>query len=132
MQLDPRAIDKVSGNSWNSLRPLFLEVGNRLLAVSPDAVSELTTIYVKFCTSSSKTSVFAVVWLKSSKELIIGLALPDVVTSPLLGPAPPKTVYRGLTKYFTLQPGDSIPTYFDSWVQSAFEEVSRNQAQTRD
>jgi hypothetical protein len=118
-RLDPRAIERVSGPSWNSLRPAFQDASRILLATSPTAASELTTIYVKFSRSSEMTDVFAVIWIKSSKQMVIGFALPDGLDAPILGPAPPGMKYKGLTKYLTVHAGEMIPAEFAEWATLA-------------
>ena len=70
--LSQRIIAKVSGPAWESLREQFMKMTRLLLAVSPDADSELMTTYVKFTVHATPQSpVFASVWLKSSKRLIV-------------------------------------------------------------
>ena len=76
--LSQRIIAKVSGPAWEQLRGQFMQIARSLLAVSPDADSELMTSYVKFTINTAPQSpVFAAVWLKSSKRVIVGLALPE-------------------------------------------------------
>ena len=123
-RLDEKAVQRVSGPAWEALRAVFFDASRVLLAVSPAATSELTTIYVKFCVSAAKKDVYAVVWLKNSKQIIVGLALPEEVDSPLLGPPPQGTQYKGLTKYLTIRPGGAIPDALADWARFAFTSVS--------
>ncbi|MEI8376611.1 MAG: hypothetical protein WCJ35_27655 [Planctomycetota bacterium] len=75
-ELSQHTIAKVSGPAWEQLRGQFMQITRLLLAVSPDASSELVNTYVKFTTNSEpKTRIFAAVWVKSSKRLIVGLAV---------------------------------------------------------
>jgi hypothetical protein len=120
-RLDPKAVERVSGPAWESLKPVFFDLSRVLLSVSPDAASELTTIYVKFCPTAEKNSVFAVVWLKSSKQIVVGLSLPETVESPMLGPAPQGATYKGLTKYLTIRPGEAIPEELGGWAKLSYE-----------
>ena len=61
-----------------------------LLEASPDAQAELLSQYVKFTTTAAPNGpAYAVVWLKSSKRLIVGLALPEAYEAEGLG-APAK------------------------------------------
>ena len=46
--LSQRIIAKVSGPAWEQLRGQFMQIARLLLAVSPDADSEVVTAYVKF------------------------------------------------------------------------------------
>jgi hypothetical protein len=119
-RLDEEAVKRVSGPSWELLRAAFFDASRVLLAVCPEATSELTTIYVKFCVSTAKKAVYAVVWLKNSKQIVIGLSLPEEVESPRLGPPPQGTKYKGLTKYLTIRPDELIPKEFAAWARLAF------------
>jgi hypothetical protein len=121
-RLSEDAIKKVSGPAWEPLRQVFLDLSDILLGVSPDTIGVLTTIYVKFqVTSAAGSSVFAVVWLKNSKQLVVGLALPDNIESPLLGPAPPGTKYKGITKYLVVLPGEAWPEELRQWAEVAYQ-----------
>jgi len=125
-KLDPKAKDKIKGPSWDNLRENFDLMCDQLLAVSPNARGILVTIYVKFTVDNGAMSpVYAVIWIKNSKELILGLALPDEVTSKKLGPAPPRTNYRGLTKYFTLEQGEDVPLELSEWAKEAYKCVHK-------
>ena len=46
--LTQRTRDKLSTPRWKSLRDLFLQVGEAILEVSPDAQGDLAGTYVKF------------------------------------------------------------------------------------
>lgn len=94
-RLDEKAVLRVSGPSWEPLRAVFLDVASTLLSPSPETTSELTTIYVKFCCSPANKEVFAVVWLKTSKQIVIGLSLPEEMESPYFGPPPRERNTRG-------------------------------------
>ena len=86
--LSQRIIAKVSGPAWEPLRGQFMQIARSLLAVSPVADSELMTSYVKFTINVAPQSpVYAAVWLKSSKRLIVGLALPEEYEAVELGRA---------------------------------------------
>jgi hypothetical protein len=123
-RLSEDAVQKVSGPSWKPLKQVFLEMSEILLNATPDGVGVLTTIYVKYQVDSKPTSgVFAVAWLKSSKQIVLGLALPDEAESPLLGPAPAGMKYKGITKYLIVKPGDQLPTELASWAKTAFENI---------
>lgn len=126
-RLDEKALQRVSGPAWEVLRPVFVQASRSLLSAAPETTSELTTIYVKFCTSSSRMIVFAVIWLKTSKELVVGLSLPEEYQCPELGPGPSGTKYKGLTKYLTIPAGKGLPARFDEWAQLAFLHVAKPQ-----
>ena len=125
---DPKAIERVSGPSWEALRPAFLRVADVLLATGHNSGSQLTTIYVKFTVGQEPSSpVFAVAWLKSSKRLVIGFAMPDGFQSERLGSAPSGMSYKGLTHYLTIESGDEVPGVLLTWAKTAYENVSRQQ-----
>jgi len=129
MELSQHTIAKVSGPAWEQLRGQFMQIARLLLAVADDAESELFGNYVKFrISSNSNGSVFAAVWMKSSKRLIIGLALPEEYPAEELGPALPGTIYRGLNKYFVVERGGGVPKSFSDWARRAYENaiLSRN------
>ncbi len=86
--------------------------------------SELTTIYVKFCVSAARRDVYAVAWLKTSKQLVFGFSLSEDAEAPELGPAPKGMAYKGLTRYLTMQPGESLPGAFPDWARLAYETVA--------
>jgi len=120
--LSQRIVAKVSGPAWESLRGQFMQIARLLLAVSPAADSELMTTYVKFTVHSDPQSrVFAAIWLKSSKRLIVGLALPEECEAAELGPALPGTMYRGLNKYFVVERGSAVPAGLAEWAGQAYQ-----------
>src|SRR5438045_842418 len=100
-QLAEEAIKRVSGPAWQPLRETFIQLSGTLLSVSPDAYGVLTTIYVKYQVDRSPNApVYAVAWLKTSKEIVVGLALPEEFQCDNLGPAPSGMKYKGINKYF--------------------------------
>ena len=120
--LSQRIIAKVSGPAWGPLRNQFMQMAQSFLAVSPDAGSDFLTSYVKFTTDSNLQShVFAAIWLKSSKRLIVGLALPEEYDAKELGPWLPGTRYKGLTKYFVVQRGGVVPKGLAEWAKLAYQ-----------
>jgi len=121
-ELSQRIIAKVSGPAWEQLRGQFMQIARLLLAVSPEAESELFTTYVKFRSGADLNSpVYAAVWFKSSKRLIVGLSLPEDFRAEALGPAWPGTMYKGLTKYFIVERGGAVPPALAKWVQLAYQ-----------
>ncbi len=120
--LSQRIIAKVSGPFWESLRGQFMQVARLLLAVSPDADSELVSAYVKFTISTILQSpVYAAVWLKSSQRWIVGLALPEEYEAEGLGPSLQGTVYKGLNKYFVVERGSAVPKGLAEWAMTAYQ-----------
>jgi hypothetical protein len=120
-RLDPRAIQKVSGRLWIPLKEPFLEVSRTLLSVAPEAKAELMRIYVKYCTTPAGTEVYAVAWLRTSKEIVVGMSLPESVEHPRLGPPRPGMRYMGLTKYFGFDVDNPVPDEFEAWAKLAYE-----------
>lgn len=126
--LSEEARKKVSGPSWAPLRQVFLDLSDRLLGVDVFTFGSLTTIYVKYQINSDPGSpVYAVAWLKTSKQIVVGLALPDEFDSPPLGPAPARMKYKGLTKYFTILQGDRLHPDLDQWAVAAYQHVFSQQ-----
>lgn len=121
-RLDTRAVERISGAAWDSLRQSFFQISEILLSASPTASSELTTIYVKFCAGAD---VYAVVWIKTAKQIVVGLSLPEEVQSPTFVPAPKGTTYRGLTKHFVIENGTPIPDQLGEWARLAFVTASQ-------
>lgn len=123
-RLDPKAFDRLSGKSWAALLPDFLQLSRVLLAAAPDAHSELTTIYVKFCLPvASKSSPYAVVWVKRSSELVVGMALPEDLECADLGDPIAGMKYPLLTKYFVVRPGGGLPSGLADWASLACQRL---------
>ena len=121
-ELSQHTIAKVSGPAWEHIRGQFMQIARSLLAVAPDADSELFTTYVKFTINSAPQSpVFAAIWLKSSKRLIVSLALPENYEAAGLGPAPPTMTYKGLNKYFVVERGGVVPNGLAEWAKIAYQ-----------
>jgi len=121
MELPQHALAMISGPAWEPLRHQFTEIGDLLLAVATEAHCESLVRYVKFTTDTSPDSpAYAAVWLKSSAKLIIGLALPETYEADQLGPPLPKTAYKGLTKYFTVERGGIVPERLAEWARLAY------------
>ena len=124
-ELSQHTIAKVSGPAWEQLRGQFMQIARLLLAVSPDAGSELFTTYVKFTVHATLQSpVFAAVWYKNTKRMIVGLALPEEYEAEGLGPALPGTMYKGLMKYFVVEQGGVVPKGLAEWAALAYENAS--------
>jgi hypothetical protein len=129
MELSQHTIAKVSGPAWEQLRGPFIHIGRLLLSVSPTADSELFTTYVKFTINSdTKSPAYAAVWLKCSKRLIVGLALPADFEAEALVPALPGTMYKGLTKYFVVERGEKVPSSLGEWAKLAYQIVASGES----
>lgn len=122
--ISDKALEKVAGPAWDALRTQFNEITEILLSVDPDTFADLTTIYIKFTlTNAASSPVYAVMWVKSSKQLVVGLALPEDMHSEGLGPAPKGMNYKSLTGYFAVEPGTPVPVELAGWAKEAFENV---------
>ena len=122
--LPQHVIAKVSGPAWEPLRGQFMEIGRLLMAVSSDTNCELFGSYARFTASiAPKSQPYAAVWLKSNRRLIVGLALPEGYEAEELGPPLPGTVYKGLTKYVTVERGGAVPDKFANWAKMSYQNV---------
>jgi hypothetical protein len=120
-RLDPDAIKKVSGPSWVPLKQTFLDLSEALLGAGCEASANLTTIYVKYQVSSEpSSSVYAVAWIKTSREIVVGLAFPESEVPPELAPPFAGMRYPGLTGYFVLRHGDQLPAALGEWARRAY------------
>ena len=97
-------------------RGQFDRISDALLAASPAARGELTTIYVKYVADEIGNQPYAVVWLKNSKELVVGLALPEGYESPGLGPPMPGYKYAKLTRFLRITPNEVAPPEIARWA----------------
>ena len=115
---------RVETPAWEPLRRQLLEICRLFLNVSADDKSEIISYYVKFTVGNAPTSsTYAAIWLKNTKRLIVGLALPEGYEAEELGPALPGTAYKGLTKYYTIEPGGDVPQRLGEWVGLAYQNV---------
>ena len=122
MEIDPKAINRIKGESWGGLRPLFIEVSNSLLEVNDGIQNELTTIYVKFFKIVDGNQViFAVVWIKTSKQMVIGLSLPENIKCDSFVKTPKGCIYKGLTKHLVIESDGIIPSNFKMLCKKAFD-----------
>ena len=119
--LPQHALATISGPAWEPLRRQFIEIGESLLAAATDVHCGSLGSYFKFTTDASPDSpAYAVVWLKSSAKLIVGLALPNTYEADQLGPPLPGTAYKGLTKYLTVERGGMVPERLAEWGRLAY------------
>jgi hypothetical protein len=122
--LDPRITDRIRGPAWSEIRDKFIDLSERVLAVSPRARAELTTIYVKFAIDTDPTApVYAVAWLKSAKNVVIGFALPEATDDAALISAPTGMMYKGITKYLRVLPDAPLPDAVTEWARVSFADI---------
>jgi hypothetical protein len=123
-RLDDRATARVSGKGWASLRPQFDQISEILLGVAPDTFGELTTIYVKYqFKQNDAPRVYAVLWIKKTSEMVLGLALPPGASRDPLQPPPPGKQYPRLTAYLTITASDKVPAELRAWARQAYSHV---------
>lgn len=120
-RLDLRAIDRISGPSWKSLRPSFEKIHETLIGVGPEVNGELTTIYIKYPVSKTNSNPFAVVWIKKSTELIVGLALPATSIPPEFSGPPAGCKYARLTGYFKVTATSLLPVELPQLAKIAYQ-----------
>jgi hypothetical protein len=124
--LTQRTHDKLNSSMWRSIRDLFMQVSEVILAISSDTHGDLAGNYVKFAYGSHPTSpTYAAVWPKVSapKRLIVGLALPEDFEAAGLGPPPERIFYQGLTKFLVIEEGQAFPEGLAGWAKRAYEEA---------
>ena len=123
-QLSEDAIKKVSGPSWVPLKQTFLDLSEALLSIDSTAIGELTTIYVKYLVpTSTEKKVYAVAWLKTSKSITVGLALPEDFEATELVSPPAGMKYPGLNRYLIILPGIALPDGLPRWAKIAHDSV---------
>ncbi|MBS0208418.1 MAG: hypothetical protein JSS27_05635 [Planctomycetes bacterium] len=118
--IDDRANERVRGAAWDKIRPQLTAILDTIATATPTAFGELTTIYVKFTTPESGLQPFAVLWIKKSTELVLGLALPegfDLGSQPV---AKTNLKYNGLTAYFKFTAADEVPRQLGEWLGIAY------------
>src|SRR5262245_42829514 len=123
-RLDPKAVERISGEAWQSMRPLFDRLNDELLSVSPTVTGVLTTIYIKYASPETSAQPYAVVWVKKSTEIVVGLSLPSDFGADGLVEVPHGYKYAGLTKYLVLRKGAELPPSFGDWVRQAYSHIS--------
>ena len=124
--LDMRAVNRVSGPAWKAIKPHIDFVNAAFLGVSPTSRGELTRIYIKYTTSETGCQPFAVMWVRSSSEIVIGLALPpDFCVGNIRAPLKP-IAYSGLTTYFCLTAQDTLPVDIAAWSMAAYANCLSN------
>jgi hypothetical protein len=120
-RLDSRTIARVSGPAWSALRPHIEAISRAVLNVSPTARGDLATSYIKFTTNETGSQPFAVLWVKSSAEIVLGLALPPYFSIGKVAQPSRLIVYSGLTTYLRLVAADQIPTGLSAWTMAAYD-----------
>jgi len=66
---------------------------------------------------------YAVIWLKTSTQFVVALALPEDVQHRCLCAAPTGMMSRRLTEYLVVKPGDKQPEEIGLWARQAYGNV---------
>jgi hypothetical protein len=123
-RLDPKAIKRVGGPAWESIRPSFVAVHASVIEASPTAHGHMMTSYVKYLTDETGSQPIAVVWLSKSSELLIGLALPADTACPA-AMEPMGMTYKGITVYLRVRATDPVPDGLVQLAVAAYQHVQR-------
>ena len=123
-RLDPKAVRKLCGPAWQTMRSQFECLHSGLLSVSPTAHGVLTTIYIKYQDENVLGPMpYAVVWVKKASELVLGLALPGSPESHGLIPPPAGYKYANLTAYAAFDSEHSVPSTIRELALNAYHHV---------
>lgn len=123
-ELDPRIAERVRGQTWADIRETVLDICDRVLAVGPGTRAQLTTIYVKFAASNEPSApVYAVMWLKTARNVVVGFSLPNEFHDAALVTTPAGMNYKGITKYVHITFTDTVPSDISKWARLAFDTV---------
>jgi hypothetical protein len=121
MKDDPRIDDRIRSERWDGVRAPFQRMHRHLLSLGECVQAELTTIYVKYTYSADPTAaVFAVIWLRNSKQIDVGLALPEGQVPGALASSVRGLRYPPLNAFFCVSAGDPVPNGFEEWAQAAY------------
>jgi len=127
---DEKIDKRINGPTWGSIREKLVDIQHILLSINESAASELTTIYAKYKVSEDPLSqVFAVMWLKTAKKVVLGLATPEKICHKDIVDAPNGMKYKGLTSYLEIKEDREIPEELKSWAMQAFENVKTENTQ---
>jgi hypothetical protein len=109
------------------MRSKLEKIHAAIVAVSPHAVGKLTTIYIKYTTPETGDAPYAVLWVKKSTELTLGLALPENYSAEGLSGSPRTIKYKGLTAFLTITPCSEMSADLGQWIVDAYRHLlSRN------
>jgi len=121
---DTRIDKKIAGPAWNEIRGQLQDIHEVLLKTSESTASELTTIYVKYKVRDEPLGgTFAVLWVKTPKNVVLGLATPEQIDHKAVTPAPQGMTYKGLTSYLKIEAQKPIPDELSQWAMTAFTHV---------
>ena len=120
-------VKKLSGRSWDKSREKLIGLIKELLSVDKSAVVEPSTIYLKFKVRDEPlAAVYAVLWVRSVKNIILGLSTPKKNENEIVMGAPPHMKYTGLTSYIKIDEDVDLPSDLVIWIKNAFENAKNN------
>jgi hypothetical protein len=105
------------------MRPQLTAIHDAVVSVSPNSFGALTTIYIKYTAPETGPLPFAVLWVKKSTELILGLALPNSYETGSQHVATTNLKYAGLTVYLKFTASDEIPAQLREWIGAAYRNL---------
>lgn len=119
---DERIDKKFQGKTWDDIRDKLMEIQKILFAVNDSVSSKLVKGYIKYQTSDRPLrQPFAVLWVKSAKHVVLGLATPKKIDHKNITCAPQGMTYKGLTSYLNITAEQHLPRELQHWVRAAYE-----------
>lgn len=119
--LDERGQKRLSGKAWHDIRPVVDQVHRALTEVSDEVSGELTTIYIKYTSANTCGNPFAILWVKKSTEIILGLAMPEPIPVELSAAPAKNMIYNGITGYLKMAKDDLVPAELSEWAIAAYK-----------
>ncbi len=117
--------ERVMGPVWSGVRAKILDVQQVLSTTDEHAAFEPSTIYVKCKTRDEPLApVFAVIWMRSAREVVLGLATPEPIVHACAIAPPAKMKYKGLTTYVPITEAEPLPRELADWSRQAFVHAS--------
>ena len=123
IRMDPRAVKRLSGPSWEKVRPQLEELHAAIIGFSPTVRADLVTTYVKYTSDETGPQPFAVLWVASSAAMVLGLALPDTISIPPEAAPSRKLMYKGLTGFFRFGPDEGMAPELPVWAAAAYRNL---------
>jgi hypothetical protein len=115
---------KIGGPVWENIHGKLQNIIKELLDVDESAAPELSTIYIKFKIRDEPLApVYAVLWIRSPKRVVLGIATHKTMPHKLVTDAPNRMKYTGLTSYLRITEDSEIPSELTDWIKDAFENV---------
>lgn len=124
---DERIDKKIAGPTWDNVRDKLIKIHEIMLGVHESSTSELRTIYIKYKTLPEPLApVFAAMWIKTAKKIILGLATPEKLQHKDVIGVPPGIKYKGLTSFLEITENCDVPVELEQWAKLAFNYASES------